>query len=137
MKANVFVLCVVVLLICTSCNQPTDGTTAQKIAALEAKVETLEKRNKDLEFKGRMAGSSYPFGSPLENFFNSDEFWENPYDSGQADCAKRCVSTLLSERKVCEGITDCTQRQQCFQDVVGRASRCQTNCSASNPPPIP
>ena len=140
MKAIVFVLGVGVLLICIGCDQRADNTTNttdKKVAELEAKVATLEKRNDDLELKGRMAGRSFPFGSPLENFFNADEFWENPYDSGQADCARRCVETLQSERRACEAITDCAQRERCFTDVVQRASNCQTNCSRSNPPPIP
>ena len=137
MKATVLVLVVGALLTFTDCKRSPDEATLQKIAALEGKVATLEKRNSDLEFKGRMAGSSYPFGSPLENFFNSDEFWQNPYDSGQADCARRCVTTLQSERKACENIADCAQRQQCFQDVVTRAATCQKRCSESFPPPIP
>ena len=110
-------------------------TTAKKVAALEAKVETLEKRNSDLALKGRIV-SSQLFSSGLDRFFGEPEFWENTYDSGQADCAKRCISTLASERKACENIADATQRQQCFQGAVDRASRCQTQCSASFPPPI-
>jgi len=124
-----------VLLTWTGCNRPTDEATAKKVTALEAKVATLEKRNSDLVFKGHMV-SSHLFGSPLENFFNADEFWENPYDSGAADCAKRCTSTLLSDEKVCEKIADCAQRQQCFQDATARASNCQTQCSKNNQPPI-
>jgi hypothetical protein len=109
--------------------------SARRVAALEAKVDRLEKRNDDLALKGRIV-SSQVFGSPLQNFFASDEFWQNTYDSGQADCAKRCIATLTAERKACEDIVDPTQRQKCFQDAVDRASSCQTRCSASNPPPL-
>jgi hypothetical protein len=77
------------------------------------------------------------FRSPLENFFASDEFWQNPYDSGQADCAQRCISTLTSERNACSRIADEGQRQRCFQDALDRASNCQRQCSANHPPPIP
>jgi hypothetical protein len=136
MKATVMVLGVGLLLICTSCNRPTDDVTAKKVAALEAKVEALEKRNSDLALKGQIV-SSLLFGSPLDNFFASDEFWQNTYDSGQADCAKRCISALTAERKACEKIADATQRQKCFQDALDRASKCQTQCSASHPPPMP
>lgn len=133
--AFVFVLGVGVLLTCTSCNRPTDDTIAKKVAALEAKVETLEKRNSDLALKGQVV-SSLLFRSPLEDFFASPEFWEKTYDSGQADCAKRCISTLTTEKKACENIADPTKRQQCFEDARARASNCQTQCSASHPPPI-
>jgi hypothetical protein len=136
MKAIVLVLCVGVLMSSTGCNRSTDDPTAKRVAALEAKVATLEKRNSDLEFKGRMV-SSHLFGSPLEKFFGADEFWENPYDSGAADCAKRCTETLLSENKVCEKIADCAQKQQCFKEASERASNCQTQCSQNNQPPIP
>ncbi len=135
MKANLLILGVV-LLTCASCSRPTNDTTAKKVAALEAKVETLEKRNSDLALKGRIVGSQL-FGSGLDRFFGEPEFWENTYDSGQADCAKRCISTLTSERKACENIADATQRLQCFQAAVDRASKCHRQCSASNPPPIP
>jgi len=71
------------------------------------------------------------------SFFASPEFWENTYDSGQADCAKRCIATLTSDLKACKQIADEAGRQKCINDAVDRASKCQTNCSASNPPPIP
>ncbi|MCP6280394.1 hypothetical protein NL459_27585, partial [Klebsiella pneumoniae] len=88
-------------------------------------VETLEKRNRDLALKARIV-SSHLFGSPLENFFASAELWENTYDSGQADCARRCIETLTAERKACENIADPTERQRCFQEATDRASLCQT-----------
>lgn len=136
MKAIALAFSLGVLLTSIGCSQPTDDTTARKITVLETRVATLEQRNNDLALKGRIV-SSQLFRSPLENFFASDEFWENPYDSGQADCAKRCISTLTSERRACENIVDDTQRLQCFQAAVERASRCQTQCSANNPPPLP
>ena len=80
MKANFFVLSLVVLL-CTSCDRPSDEGTAKKVAALETKVETLEKRNSDLALKGQIVGMQI-FASPLDQFFGSKEFWENTYDSG-------------------------------------------------------
>ncbi|MFO0872442.1 MAG: hypothetical protein U0575_00535 [Phycisphaerales bacterium] len=128
------------ILSCAGCGQAADAEATKRIAALDAKVaglETkvadLEKRNNDLKVKGRIVASSL-FGSPLENFFASDEFWENTYDSGQADCAKRCAATLQTELAACQKITDCAQRQQCIKDAVERASNCQTQCSKSHPP---
>jgi hypothetical protein len=112
-----------------------NGWAAMKVAALEAKVATLEMRNNDLALKGRIV-SSQLFDSPLDNFFASPEFWENTYDSGQADCSRRCISTLTAERKACEEIADDTQRLQCYQDATARASECHRQCAASFPPPI-
>lgn len=109
---------------------------AKKVAELETKVSALEKRNNDLEVKGRIVAISH-FDSPLKNFFEADEFWENTYDSGAADCARRCATTLVSEYKVCNAITDCLKKQQCFNEALSRASNCQTNCSRNNQPPIP
>jgi hypothetical protein len=112
-----------------------NGWAAKKVAALEAKAATLEKRNSDLALKGRIV-SSQLFRSPLEDFFASPEFWENTYDSGQADCSRRCIETLTEERKACEEIADDTQRLQCYQDASDRASECHKQCAASFPPPI-
>ncbi len=106
--------------------------TANKVVALEAKVETLKKRNSDLALKARIV-SSQLFESPLDNFFNSKEFWENTYDSGQADCANRCIQALNNQRRTCEAITDDTERQKCYQDAVDRASRCQQACPGISP----
>jgi hypothetical protein len=135
MKANVFVLGICVLLACTGCNRLTDDATAKEVAALEGKVQTLEKRNSDLALKGQIV-SSQLFSSGLDRFFGEPEFWENPYDVGQAECAKRCITTLTSERKACEDIADATQRLQCFQGAVDRASTCQQQCASRFPPPI-
>jgi hypothetical protein len=135
MKARIFVLCVGAILGGTGCNPPTDDSTAKRVAALEAKVEALEKRSKDLALKGRIVSGL--LGSSLDIFFASPEFWENPYDSGQADCANRCSSTLTSDLKECKKIADDAQRKKCMNDAINRASKCQTQCSASNQPPIP
>jgi hypothetical protein len=138
MKARVPTLCVGVILACTGCNQSTADSsadsTAKRIAALEAQVATLEKRHSDVVLKMRVVSGL--LGSTLDNFFASPEFWEKTYDSGQADCAKRCSSTLTATLKECMKIADDTQRQKCIADAVKTASDCQTRCSASNQPPI-
>jgi hypothetical protein len=113
-----------------------NGWTAKKVAALEAKLDTLAKRNSDLALKGRIV-SSQLFRSPLEDFFASPEFWENTYDSGQADCANRCIDALTAHRNVCMGKTDEEERLQCFQEASDRATTCHKGCSESFPPPIP
>ena len=113
-----------------------NGWTAKKVVELEARLDTLARRNSDLALKGRIV-SSQLFRSPLEDFFASPEFWENTYDSGQADCSRRCIETLTVHRKACEEIADETQRLQCFQEASDRATTCHKQCSASFPPPIP
>jgi hypothetical protein len=135
MKLNIFVFGVA-LLTCTNCTRPTDDLTSKKVAALEAKVETLEKRNSDLALKGEIV-SGLLFRSGLDRFFVTAEFWENVYDSGQADCARRCISAATAERAACEKNPNDVERQQCFQRASDNASRCQTQCSQSHPPPQP
>lgn len=113
-----------------------DPATEKRIAALEAKVGTLENRNTDLALKARIMGN-HLWGSPLDNFFAADEFWENPYDSGQADCSRRCIATLTETRRACARIADESRRLQCYREAAEQASRCHRQCSASHPPPIP
>jgi outer membrane murein-binding lipoprotein Lpp len=134
MKGIVLAAGIGVLMVGTGCGERTDDATAARVAELEAQVDTLERRNQDLEFKGRLA-AGHIFGSPLKNFFEADEFWENTYDSSQGDCAKRCTDTLQSDREVCEGKSDCTERETCFNDAITRAGRCHSACKSDNPSP--
>lgn len=135
MKAFVLVLVIGALLVGAGCNPPAaDDATAKKIADLEAKVAALEKRNNDLTLKTRIVSGI--FGSPLRRFFDADEFWENPYDSGQADCARRCITALTASNKVCSAKPDGSDKDRCFADALERATTCQTGCSKSFPPPF-
>lgn len=134
MKATVLVFAIGLLLTRPGCNHPAADAIAKKVAELEAKVATLEKRNNDLMLKTRIGGSL--FGSPLRNFFASDEFWENTYDSGQADCAKRCIGDLTAENKACTAKPDGPDKQTCFQEAIDRAFNCQKGCSKRFPPPL-
>jgi hypothetical protein len=110
--------------------KPSKGpTVAKRLDALKAKVSKLEKRNNDLVLKLRIVSGLFGTGSPLGDFFASDEFWENPYDSSQADCSRRCIRTLTAERAACQNITDPAKRQKCFQDASDRASRCHRQCA--------
>jgi len=135
MKAFALVLIIGVLLVCAGCNPPAaDDATAKKVAELEAKVAALEKRHNDLTLKTRIGGSL--FGSPLHRFFTSDEFWDNTYDSGQADCAKRCITALTASNKACNDKPDGPDKVNCFKDALERGTNCQRGCSASFPPPF-
>lgn len=131
MKATVLVFAIGLLLARPGCNHPSADAIAKRVAELEAKVATLEKRNNDLMLKTRIGGSL--FGSPLQNFFAADEFWENTYDSGQADCAKRCIQNLTDENKACSKKPDGPDKEKCFKDAVQGASNCHRGCSTRFP----
>jgi hypothetical protein len=129
------VLGVGALLVSVGCNAPVDRSATERMTTLENRIASFEQRSADLALKTRIV--SQLFGSPLDNFFAADEFWENTYDSGQADCARRCIATLTAERKACASEKDDAKRQQCYQAATDRASRCQVQCSQNNPPPFP
>lgn len=135
MKVKLIVSGACVLLVFAACNMPAaSGASAKRAAELEAKVAELQKRNDDLKFKAKLVNDA--FGTPLDNFFNHDEFWDNPYDSAQADCARRCIKALTAEREACGEEPDCVKRQQCFQEAMARGSNCQVQCSQIHPPSL-
>jgi hypothetical protein len=105
----------------------------KKFVGLGAKVETLEHRASDLALKGKIISGM--FGSPLYNFFASDEFWENTYDSGHADCAGRCSSNLVAENKICLAMADGPDKTRCFEEALARANNCQVQCSNNHQTP--
>lgn len=107
----------------------------QSIDDLASRVEALERRTNDLALKGQILGSA--FGkSGLDQFFGEPEFWENPYDVGQAECAKRCIQEAATAREACANITDSTARLACYESAAESAARCQAQCSSRFPPPI-
>lgn len=125
--AGVALLCIVA--VCTACTQGTsqDERLSTRVEALESDVAALNARTSDLMLKNQIT-SSLLFRSPLENFFQSPEFWENTYDSGQADCARRCIAELQTHREACLELPE-DQRLACFEEAVQRGSRCQQQCS--------
>ncbi|MCA1600203.1 MAG: hypothetical protein LC776_00685 [Acidobacteria bacterium] len=110
---------------------------AKAVAALQANVATLEKRNSDLALKGRIVSSQLFGATGVDRFFAEPEFWENSYDVGQAECSRRCIEELTAQRKACEDITDATERERCLQDALDRATTCHKRCAEMFPPPIP
>jgi hypothetical protein len=116
--------------------------TAKTVAALQANVAALEKRNSDLTLKGRIVssqllGAKEIHGFGLDTFFAEPEFWENSYDAGQVECSKRCIEELTAHRKACEDIADPAERERCFQEGLDRATTCHKRCAEAFPPPIP
>jgi hypothetical protein len=116
--------------------------SAKAVAALQANVAALEKRNSDLALKGRIVssqllGAKEIHGFGIDRFFAEPEFWENTYDVGQVECSKRCIEELTAGRKACEDIEDPAERERCFQDALDRATTCHKRCAEAFPPPIP
>jgi hypothetical protein len=71
--------------------------SGKAVAALQAKVAALEKRNSDLALKGRIVssqllGAKEVHGFGLDSFFAEPEFWQNTYDVGQVECSERCIA---------------------------------------------
>jgi hypothetical protein len=113
-----------------SCKQEgaVDDQLTKKVQALETKVDSLQKQLEDQTLKSQIA-SSVIFMSPLQQFFHNSDFWKKVYDSGQADCAKRCIDTTTAERKECAKKTTDSEKLKCYQDASDRAANCQRGCS--------
>ena len=129
MRMTTLVLGLGVLLLGAGCaqNGTEDGRLSARVQALESQVSELRKENDDLALKGRIS-SSLLFRSPLEDFFASPEFWENVYDSAEADCANRCIRQIQQHRAQCAQIANANQRLQCYQEASDRGARCQRQC---------
>jgi hypothetical protein len=130
MAKTVMFLCAGVLL-SSACG----GTRPDVVSALEKRVQTLEtsqsalqKQSDNLALKARIS-SGLLHGSPLEDFFASPEFWENTYDSGQADCANRCIKANQEHRAACARLTDPAARQKCYEEALQRVTACQRGCA--------
>ena len=109
---------------------------ADNVEALRARVEELERRTGDLALKSQIVSSQLFGKTGLDRFFGEPEFWENPYDSGQADCSRRCIEELTVNREACDAIADSTKRQNCYAEALSRAATCHTRCAQRFPPPI-
>ncbi len=129
MKSNIiFSICLLAVVV-MSCSQPQNDDTqlAQKVAALEKKVDQLTNDLADQKLKTRIT-NDFIFASPLEQFFASDEFWENPIDVAQAECHNRCIRALQQHRSACARIEDADERLKCYKDAVSRAANCHKPC---------
>lgn len=109
---------------------------AKENEGLRSKVEALEKRTNDLALKGQIVGSLLFGKTGLDRFFGEPEFWENTYDSGQADCSLRCIQDLTARNKACEAMSDPAKRLQCYESARSDAAICHSGCAQSFPTPI-
>jgi hypothetical protein len=81
-KTSAYASLFCIVAVCGACTQGTsqDDRLATRVEALETDVAALDARTNDLMLKNQIT-SSLLFRSPLDNFFQSPEFWENTYDS--------------------------------------------------------
>ena len=119
-------------LLIISCDRPAGGAdqSSKRIQELETKVADLEKRLADLTLKNQISGGLI-FRSALEEFFHSPNFWENVYDSGEADCSRVCIKNLAAERAACASKPQ-DERQACYQEASDRAALCHKRCAGVN-----
>lgn len=129
MKASAWACLLCVSAVCGACTQSTsqDDRSSTSVEALQTDVAALRARTDDLMLKNQIT-SSLLFRSPLDDFFHSPEFWENTYDSAEADCARRCIAEIRTHREACMELPE-DERLACFQEAADRGSRCQQQCS--------
>jgi outer membrane murein-binding lipoprotein Lpp len=124
-------------------SQATDELNARvealenEVASLKQEQDQIEKKVSDVRLKGRISSNYSVFGSPLEQFFQAAEFWENTYDSALADCQARCIDEIKPRREACEEIEDASERINCFKDASAMGQRCHQECMERFPPELP
>jgi len=115
----------------SACGKPSEENHAahqKQLDSLTNRIAQLEKQNSQIMMKGRIAGS---FSSGLDAFFETDEFWEDIVDVGDAECSKRCIDMLTTHRKACAAMTDCAAREACYKEATENAANCHKQCMAN------
>ncbi len=123
-----------------------------KVAELEKTVAELEKTGADLQVRLDQANTlldgevlklqalarihDFP-GDPLQDFFNSPEFWESTWDSGSSDCNKGCQEANKASRAACAAMTDSDKREACYAEAYLRVCACADGCSKAFRPEAP
>lgn len=117
------VLAIFASLALAGCNDSGGGSD---VAALQRDVAQLKQSDQDLRLKMQLAGRTWG-STPLQDFFAAPEFWENTYDSGSADCARRCQTANKPLRDACASKPE-SQRQQCYTDASNSLAQCVQRC---------
>lgn len=129
--------CVVLLAGCnptTGGGAPGGGGTEKRLAELEKSVGYLKAQNTDLRVKLRTR-NSFPGRSPLEDFFNSPEFWQCTYDSSWSDCSARCSANTAAATAACiANKPEGPERAACVEKAGLDGSRCLMNCPVQTSP---
>jgi hypothetical protein len=135
MKIALFIIALATLTF-TGCKKNNQATE------LEKKVATLEKLNKENDKKVMalavtvqvLAKNLNHFDhSPLWNFFNASEFWENTYGIDPFRCNNACGSGYNTSLLRCNAIQDSTERNKCITETNLWLINCITGCPPVNP----
>lgn len=107
------------------------GELAKLVANLEDRVFNLERRANDFALKGQILGDITPpsFETGIDRFFAEPEFWENTYDSTQADCSRRCSKDYVEHLAACDALTEPEKRQACRAEAYTTVVACHANCA--------
>ena len=106
------------------------GDTGKAIGDLEERVAALERRANDFALKGQILGDITPsFETGIDRFFAEPEFWENTYDSSQADCSRRCSEAYREHLKACEDVAGVTAREACRSQARAAVIACHATCA--------
>ena len=112
-----------------SCNTKlTDSIQlVERLKSLEKEVTNQNQEIVSLAIKTRVSNSS-PFKSPLNQFFDSDEFWEGPFDVSKSECYRRCLGLLKQYQDPCYDLSKEEERIECFENALLEIQSCYDNC---------
>ena len=112
------------------------GGAEQRLVELEKSVGVLKAQNTDLRAKLKVR-NSFPGRSPIEDFFNSPEFWQCTYDSSWTDCANRGSAQTADANKICLEKPEGPERVTCVNDAAQAGSACLMACPVQTSPTDP
>lgn len=120
--------CLLMLLAFGSCTKEGSGDD-KKVKELESKVVELQKKVDDLQLKGQIVTGQLARIN-IDRSFYTAAFWNQVYDSGQADCARSCIAALNLERDACAQKPTDELKTQCYIAATDRAATCQQRCTS-------
>lgn len=100
--------------------------------SVEERLDALERRVDDYSLKSEILSDVTPsFDTGLDRFFAEPEFWENTYDSAQAECSRRCSKAYAAHLAICDDPIQTPRAEQAACRVMARATviACHTNCA--------
>ena len=108
------------------------GDTTKPMGDLEERVAALERRANDFALKGQILSDVTPsFETGLDRFFAEPEFWENTYDSAQADCSRRCSKDYARHLAICDDPNQTPRSEQAACRTRARETviACHASCA--------
>jgi hypothetical protein len=129
--AKAIVISCLGILVSLGCNPAppaADAALEQRLQAIESGQAALQRQVEGATLKSQVT-SGLLFRSPLQDFFASPEFWEQTYDSGQADCARRCIRANQEHRAACAKLPAGAAQARCYDDALQRVTACQRGCA--------